>query len=255
MKRSILLWLLVLLMGVPALAQYQMPQRSTAELPERMCGQCTTQIMPWCTPPNINFKFGAGNIGGDSARIIGEYNFNEFSEGWRYEYLDKVIFMTHAGPSEIGRDSQSWVRWRIMASGWFEIEFWVQGITLQTGYENHISGGAFEGRLKGYRNTLGGITIVEHWSSPEGFAISSMGQRINYGSFTGGDSLKCFDLFTIAAKASPHPVTGAEMYNEVIVNALSSGWKSIWWKPFVIQQPNTDLMFSVGEVAVSIPRC
>ncbi len=236
-------------MSTTALAQYQIPERVSAALPERMCNSCTTQIAPLTCSPIIEFDFFSGNSGGDQPRQLGHFVFNQFSEDWKTEYFTTDTFTNAYGKTVIGRDeAKSWVKYKISMSGWVEIEAWLQGASVQTSGENHFSGGAIEMRLRGYKNTLGGFTVVEMWSSPEGFRLSSFGSTLNYGSFAGLPSMQCWSNMSINA-----PAYGG--YNRVVLNQILNDWDMLYYRPVEVGKPGTDVLFNFLPVKITFPGC
>ncbi len=202
---------------------------------------------PFDKAPTGMFCFYVGNAGRDPGRPgIGCVQINEFTadkwnddNAWKTTEFTMVEFNPPGGRSQIGRpEANSWVKILLTRDGHFAFSSWLQGASLQTeGAENYFSGGAIEASLYGHQNEFGGLCVDKHISTPEGFALSSKGARVNYGSFTGKPSL------TFCGACGWKLIASDDRYNHIVVNRLTVIGDELRYEPLLMFQPGTDLNF------------
>lgn len=216
------------------------------------------------TPPVLDFSWFMGQVGNDvsGGRRVGIQTVREFTtdkagpEAEKWKTVNMTIFViktpipnsTELGNTEIGRTTRdSWVSYMVSRDGWVAIKFDLAGASIFTSNENHLSGGAFEGTLVAYRNKFGGWCVKKHLSSPEGFAVSSFGKRVNYGSFTGGEH-----ILTCEHCGWKLP-TYDERFNHLAVNQLTQTGDEVGWVALGSWQPGTPVNFGFGIVNLKMP--
>lgn len=245
------------LVATPASAQTTETATSEADTmvaPMRQTPARVAEVaVPFTCPPIIEFAACRGNIGGDVERQLGLFRFNAFtsdsleSDFVRVMQFETLVFDTAYGRTIIGREGKvSWVDLKVERPGWIVLKYWFQGVTIQTGFENHLSGGAIEGQIVLHTNQFGGWCIHETWSTPEGFALSSRGRRINYGSLDGKASLM-FDKLCLWR------VPTWDNDNHLAFNQLTVTPNVLTWQPFELSQPGTDLRFNLGWLKITFP--
>lgn len=248
-----------------ALAQDGGMQRPVRQLPPTR-DWTAEDVTPFGdTPPTINFDWFAGQVGNDilGGRRVSIQPVNEFTtdkagdepEKWKtvkfqiFTLKTPIPNSTELGNTEVGRTTRdSWVKYMVSRDGWVGVEFDLAGASVFTSNENHLSGGAFEGRFIAYRNKFGGWCIRKHISSPEGFDISSFGSRVRYGSFTGGEHLWFCDH--CAWKIGTYD----SRFNHLVVNQLPilTG-DEVQWIALRSFQPGTPVDFGFGVVSLKMP--
>lgn len=215
-------------------------------------------VTPFDRAPLIKLIAFQGNVGDGVQRTLSLRDLNSFtsptldSQFVRVAEFEVLSFTTAAGTTTIGRPGKvSWVEAKVEQPGWIVIRYWIQGVTIQTLYECHFSAGAVEGQLALYRNTENGLCRYETWSTPEGLAVSSLGTRINKGSFAGQPSLMFADFCFWRFK------TWDGLNNVLSFNQQKMVGETFIWEPLQVEQQGfpgqaSRILFDIFRVEVTL---
>lgn len=150
-----------------------------------------------CTP-SIKFYPFLGNVGNDKDRELGAVeqvgptnlpkgDFKVVSTFTFYTFditVDGQKRTTIIGDPAAVQDptKRSWVKMKIDDTS-MAVEWWFNHVSVGTGEQNDLTGGAFEGRILLVKNANGKWQIRELWSTPEGFTIQGKFGPVNFGTF------------------------------------------------------------------------
>lgn len=220
--------------------------------------------VPFNSPPRIELSVWNGNPGGVASPftlgnvVLDRFTYDANNENWFQLYQFEVLsFQTPYGTSTIGRPGAiSWFRCKVEQAGWIVIEYWIQGITIQTGPEYHLSGGAIEGRLAFHTNRNHGYCWYETWSTPERIDFSSndpvqaVNGRVQKGAINGAMSLMFANL-CVWKYSTWAGTPNYLIFNQLTVDPVAN---TMVWQPFESVQPGTDMRFDIVRVRITFPK-